>query len=496
MKNIRKNIIFSGIGYILPILAALATIPIMTAKLGVDLYGLYVICASLIGFMTLVDLGIGQTIVKYVAEYEATGQLIKVKPMLRVALFIYLVIGCASVLGLYLGAPYLAAGLYQDSVKQALAQDVLRITALPLFFSYLNQFYLNICKAYHRFDLPAIIHNSANIGGIMVATLVLLFGYSLREVIWGYVFVQLIALLSGYWASQQILPVRMSIYPHFEKAIFKEIVSFSAYTFVSNFISSLASRADKLLIGLIIGTEAVTYYQIPFTIAQMANGIIHTLVHITFPRFSEMFSTNDKAGILSLYKMATDIAFLVSMMIAVMLIAVGSDFLSLWISPSFAHLASTPLVIMAVYFFLHSNTVVGYWVLQGGGQAKLTAFMSLMDAIAYFAALYYLGKSYGSTGAAIALFFQLITLPLQYVWIARHLGPSVLSYVTQLLSFLLIGYSLIYVLAYINQWIGHNMGEIILDGVLVLTLLGIALRAIMMRQDVKKSMPKAVQFKS
>ena len=40
------------------------------------------------------------------------------------------------------------------------------------------------------------------------------------------------------------------------------------------------------------------------------------------------------------------------------------------------------------------------------------------------------------------------------------------------------------------------MGEIILDGVLVLTLLGIALRAIMMRQDVKKSMPKAVQFKS
>jgi O-antigen/teichoic acid export membrane protein len=92
----RKNVVFSAFGYALPLLAALATIPIMVSKLGTDLYGLYVICTSLIGFMTLVDLGIGQTVIKYVAEYEATDKKVKVQPVLGVALLTYLIIGAVS----------------------------------------------------------------------------------------------------------------------------------------------------------------------------------------------------------------------------------------------------------------------------------------------------------------------------------------------------------------------------------------------------------------
>ena len=44
MKNVQKNVNFSGVGYILPLIAALATIPIMVKYLGIDLYGLYAIC--------------------------------------------------------------------------------------------------------------------------------------------------------------------------------------------------------------------------------------------------------------------------------------------------------------------------------------------------------------------------------------------------------------------------------------------------------------------
>ena len=197
MKNIRKNVVFTGIGYALPLLAALATIPVIVSKLGVDLYGLYIICVSLIGFMTLVDLGIGQTVIKYVAEYEATGQQAKVKSVLGVAFLIYLVIGLFSVACLYVSAPLLAAGLYELPDKQALAVEVLRITVVPLFFSYINQFFLNVCKAYHRFDLPAIIHNVGNLGGIALATTLLLLGYGLSDVMWGTPLSSLVRLLAA-----------------------------------------------------------------------------------------------------------------------------------------------------------------------------------------------------------------------------------------------------------------------------------------------------------
>lgn len=479
MKNIRRNVIFTGIGYVLPLLAALATIPLMTLKLGVDLYGLYVICISLIGFMALVDLGIGQTVVKYVASYEATGQREKVKPMLDVALLIYLCIGVVSVIGLYFAAPWLAQGLYDDSGKQALAQEVLRMTALPLLLSYLNQFFLNVCKAYHRFDLPAIIHNAGNLGGIVLGALLLLLGYSLREVIIGYVFIQLAAFSAGYLACHQVLPDTIRPFPAFDQKIFREIMTFSAYTFVGNFVGSLVSRADKLLIGILVGTEAVTYYQIPFTIAQMANGIIHTLAHITFPRFSEMFSLQDRQGLLRLYRMSNHVVFLLTTVIAVLLITVGGDFLALWISPEFAQKATLPLQIMAVYFFLHSNTVLGYWLLQGAGQAKLTAFMSVVDALAYFAALYWLGSAYGYLGAGIALFFLMLTVPLQYFWIERHVGHGCMEYLTQLLAFLLGGYAMVYLLENLNLWLGHSLLQIVVSSLLALVMLVIALWALL-----------------
>ncbi|WP_028489254.1 flippase [Thiothrix lacustris] len=475
MRNIRKNIVFSGLGYALPLLASLASIPIIISQLGVDLYGLYIICVSLIGFMTLVDLGIGQTVIKYVAQYEATGQQDKVKPVLGAAFLIYLVIGLLSVACLYVSAPWLAAGLYELPVKQVLATDVLRITAVPLFFSYINQFFLNVCRAYHRFDLPAILHNVGSLGGMTVTAGLLMAGYVLRDVMWGYAFIQFVAVLGGYVASVKVLPIHIKPRPAFERHIFLEIISFSAYTFVGNFVGSLVSRADKLLIGVVIGTEAVTYYQIPFTIAQMANGIIHSLTHIAFPRFSEMFSLRDRVGLQALYRLANDAVFLISTVIAVMLITVGGDFLALWITPDFSQKATVVLQVMAVYFFLHSNTVVGYWVLQGGGQAKLTAFMSVIDAIAYFVALYYLGDAYGYMGAAVALFFTLLTVPLQYIWIDRHVGHSWLEYLIQLLTFSLVGYSIIYCMESLNVWLNDSLLEIGVNAALLFGLLLLAL---------------------
>lgn len=467
MKNIRKNVLFTGLGYILPLLAALATIPVMVNKFGDDLYGLYIICISLIGFMTLVDFGIGQTVIKYVSEYEVTGQQQRIQPILGVAFLVYIAFGTIILTALYLGAPLLSEGLYKQAEKRSLAQEVLRITALPLFFSYVNQFFLNICRAYHRFDFPAVIHNTGNLGGIILATVLLLMGYTLVPIMWGYVIIQLLALVSGYIASMNVLPVGVRLLPLFDKPVFKDILSFSAYTFIGNFMGSLTSRADKLLIGLIINTDAVTYYQIPYTIAQMANGIIHTLTQIMFPRFSEMSGLGDQVGLRKLYKTAINIVFLLSTAIAVMLIAVGDIFLSLWISPEFADKAYWVLCIIALYFFLLSNTVVGYWVLQGTGNAKLTAWMSIIDATVYFVAFYYLGIHFGFVGTAFALFFLLTAVPLQYKWINRYVHVGYFDHLIRLAIFAALGVCMVYLLKTLNAWLGNGLLALLTDGILV-----------------------------
>lgn len=439
MQHWRNNVLFSALGYGLPLLAALLSIPLLVKHLGADLYGLYTVCLSLLGFMALVDFGMGQAVIRYVAEYEANAQRRQIADFLGTAYSAYWLIGLCGAGILYMAAPWLAAGLYPHAAQQAVAQLVLQITAVPLFFSYLNQFFLSICKAYHRFDLPALIHNGAHLGGIGLAALLVVNAQPLPLVLWGYALVHLFAVIAGYYAARKTLPPEIALVPRWQLALPAGIWGFSGYTFVGNLVGVLTSRADKLLIGILLGTEAVTYYQIPYTMAQMANGVMHALTQITLPRFSELQASQQQHAVSLLYRQVLDAGFILSMTIAVLLITTGKVFLAVWISPQLAEQAYPVLVMMAGYFFLQTNTLASYWVLQGAGMARLTAGVAVLDAAIYFIALLVLSTQYGYLGAAVALYFLLFGTFLQYYWVVPQVGCSYQAHFLRLLGFGVLG---------------------------------------------------------
>ena len=468
MKNIQKNVIFSGLGYMLPIMAALITIPVMVKHLGTDLYGLYAICISLVGGMTLVDLGVGQTIVKFVAEYEVTNKRHEVKPLLDIALLIYCLIGLGSAGILYVFSPEMATLFYQVNNQRILAQQVLHLTAVALFFSYVTQFFVNVCRAYHRFDIPAIIQNIGSLGGILLSSILLIFGYGLIEVMIAYIVIYAVGLAYAYVACLRILPSGVTFGFAFNQVVFQRVIGFSFYVFVNNFVSAVTSRADKLLIGAIIGAEAVTFYQVPYTIAQMANGIVHSLVQVVFPHFSELASLNEEHKLLQLYKRVTQAVLLLSMLIAVLLLSVGGEFLKLWLSPAFAEQSTLTLQIMAAYFFLQSNIVTSYWVVQSKGNAKLIALVSIIGITIYLISVYWLGKHFGHNGAAVALFALVAPVPIWLFWLQKHVGHRFFEYLVWLLVTATIGIVLSYLLVKLNGIIDESLWAILTDGVLVM----------------------------
>ena len=66
------NTAFGGMSWILPILISFVATPIILKKLGVVQYGLY---ATILGFISYSFVfGIGKVLVKYVAEYRASGE--------------------------------------------------------------------------------------------------------------------------------------------------------------------------------------------------------------------------------------------------------------------------------------------------------------------------------------------------------------------------------------------------------------------------------------
>lgn len=471
MKNAHRNITYSALGYILPLIISLATIPLMIKYMGVDIYGLYIICVSLIGFMVFVDLGVGQAIIKYVSQYEITGETQKVKPVLDIALLLYISLGVLISGLIFIFADKLGGLISGKNPQNAvLAAQALSITALAFCISYINQFFLNIFRAYHRFDIPAVIHNSANAANIITASVLLLLKHGIIAILWGHVLIQVIALSSSFIYSKKVLPKGIELGFSFDKTIFHEMIAFSFYTFISNLLGSITSRLDKFIIGAILGTEAVTYYQIPYTIVQMANGIVQSLGQITFPRFSELFSLDEKDLLLELYKRSVIVMFLISMAINVMLMSVGGLFLEMWISADFSSKSTLTLQIIALYFFFQSSIVVPYWAIQGSGNAKITAFCSTLGTIIYMAGIYFLTQHYAYNGAAASLFFLLTPLPIFYMWIQNNIGHKFIEYLAVAAFVGSLGVLIIILLDKLNILISNGYLVIVIDGIIVSSL--------------------------
>lgn len=436
MKHLRKNVLASAVGYVLPLVAALVSIPLLLRYLGTDGYGVYAVCLSLLGFMALVDFGMGQAVVRYVADYEAAGERGRVQAFLQVVHTLYWVVASLGGLALWAAAPWFAGRLYEaDWAGQLLAQQALQVAALPLALGYVNQFFFAVCKAYHRFDLPALIHNGMHLLAIALAVGLVIAGYGLAAVMWGYALVYAGALVAGYAAACAVLPASIALRPRWGLTLPAGVWGFSGYTFVGNLVGVLTSRADKVAVGLLLGAEAVSYYQIPYTMAQMANGVMHALTQITLPRFAELARTGKRAEAGVLYRQTLDAGLLLSMGIAVLLVATGEVFLAWWLSPDVAAQVYPLLVVMAGYFFLQTNTLASYWVLQGEGMARLTAWVAVADATVYAMALYILASLYGVKGAAFALFFLLFGTLWQYRWVVRLVDCSYAAHWLRLFGF-------------------------------------------------------------
>lgn len=107
IKNADQLKAGAALNYVVIVLNALVGIlytPYMLRMLGQSEYGLYSLVASVISYLTVLDLGLGNAIIRYTAKYRTEGKIEEQYRMFGMFLVLYLVIGVIAFvagLGLY-----------------------------------------------------------------------------------------------------------------------------------------------------------------------------------------------------------------------------------------------------------------------------------------------------------------------------------------------------------------------------------------------------------
>ena len=486
MKNNFKNAVYNAIGFVFPVLIGLITTPYIVHKLNTEVYGIYVLAISLMGLLSFLDLGFGQGIIKFVSHYEAKDDYQRINEIINTSLFINIVMGIIGFLIIFLSSEFLSSRVFKVRAEYlSLSETAFKIVSVGFFLNILSSTFSNIPRALQRYDISVKIQNIVWFCSVMSSVILLYLGYGLVEMLLFYVLFQFVGIILYLYFSRKLLP-SLKLTLSFKKDVFKEIFGFSIYTSINAITGNIVFRVDKMIISYFLGTSAVTYYQIPFMLSQMANGFTSSVIQFLMPVVSFINSAGDKEKLKDVYVRYTRYVFTISIVVLSGLVLLGKPFLFLWIGKDIAEKSYLLLVIISVVFFFVSISNVGYYIYNGLGKARINMVSSFIGAIAYLLSALVLVSKYGLIGAAFAFSFILVPYPVYIYVLNRILDVSLKWYVNLLSKTLLLILGTLFI-TYALVYNNFSLKFLIFSGLLLFIIFVLLLYAFnfVSRQDIE-----------
>jgi O-antigen/teichoic acid export membrane protein len=283
--------------------------------LNTDVYGIYVLAISLMGMLSFLDLGFGQGIIKFVSHYEAKKDFDRINNIINTTLVINLFMGLLGGFVIFSSSGFLAERVFKVRHEYLeIATTSLRTVSVGFLINLVSSTFSNIPRALQRYDIAVKIQNMVWFLSLTFSVAILHFGYGLFEILIFHVIFQFLGLISYFYFSKKLIP-SLEISLKFSKDVFKEIFDFSIFTAINSITGNIVFRVDKMIISYFLGTSAVTYYQIPFMIAQVANGFLSYIIQFLFPAVSFLNSVGDKEKLKQIYFKSTRYIIVFSLII-------------------------------------------------------------------------------------------------------------------------------------------------------------------------------------
>ena len=462
MNQRRWGAILSYVNIIATIVVGLVYTPIMLRLLGQSEYGLYSLMGSLVGYLSVLDMGLGNTIVRYTAKNRADGTAETESKLNGLFLFIYSIIGIVALgVGLVLYANI--ENLFGATLSTGEMQRA-RIMMLLLIFNVAVSFPLSIfssiMQAYERF----IFLRVTNILRVLLNPLLVLpflyWGYGSVMMVVISTILNLACLLANCFYCFRYLDVHFCR-GNFEKSFLSEVAGYSFFIFLNAIMDKVYWGTGQFVLGIVSGTIQVAIYAIAMQFMMMYMNFSTAISSVILPKVTMMVAKHVKVSELTeLMIRIGRLQYLLVGYIFIMFILVGSEFIQLWAGP--AYLTAYPIVILlmaALLIPLVQNVGISILQAMNLNRYRMTAY-TICAGIALIIS-FPLAYQFGGIGCAIAtavsLFISTGIIMNRYYANVIHLGvrefwKNIFSMSKGMAVLLILGFSLKYTMNLSLSW--------------------------------------------
>ena len=404
---IARNSALNLIGFTIPLLAGLISVPVITRELGAARFGLLSLAFAILEYSTLFDLGLGAATTREVSASLAKRDE-NVSVLISGSILSQMLLGSAGALILIGFAPLLADHVFvipPDMRNEAIA--VFRILALMTPPTLLLLSLRGVLEAAQRFDLSNAVRVPSSVATFVVPAIAAARGYSLPSIVAMLLIARLAICVVMIFVVQKAIPtLRWRI--KLDWLALKPLFLFGGWMSVSNIVSPLLVYLDRFMLGSIVGLTAVGYYTAPFDGVMRLLILPASLMSAVFPSVSALSAIGDHTSIQRIFSKAVARTLLIVALPAIVIAVGGPMLLKLWLGATFAEHGASAIRILALGVFINAVAHVPSGVITAMGRPDVVAKFHIIELVIHVPAAWFLITHFGIPGAAAAWTFRVI----------------------------------------------------------------------------------------
>lgn len=455
--NQRKiGAILSYVSIIASTLVQLLYTPFLIQKLGQSEYGLYSLIASIIGYLTVLDLGFGNAIIVYTSKYRAQKKYDEEKKLHGMFFIIFCIIGLiAGFLGLilYFNIP-LIFGNTMNSYEIEKAKIMMLILSFNLAITFPFSIYSSIISAYEKF----VWHKLMSIVNTLLKPLLMIpllfLGYKSIAMTVIITIANIFVMLSNYLYCKNKLKIKIK-FSGFDKKLFIEIFSYSFFIFLGVVVDKVNWSVDQFILGAVSGAVAVSLYAIASQLNTLFVNLSTAISGVMLPKMSKMIAnkaTNEQLTT-EFIKVGRLQFFIIFLMVSGLVIF-GKEFIITWAGENFETSYYIAIIlIMPLSIPLIQN--LGLSIMQAKNLHKFRSVLLAFMAIANIIISIPLAKLYGGIGSAIGTSISLIVgnIIIMNIYYQTRVGINVIEFWKQILKMLITSFIPVIIISIIMHFI-------------------------------------------
>lgn len=410
--SIARHTLFNLGGAVLPMVIALATVPIYLGYIGAERYGVLAVIWALLGYFGFFDFGFGRAVTQRMARLAGADDSERSK-LLWTALISTFVLGMFASVLLWLFADYVLLNLIDMSARsrsEVTGAVAWMLLALPILLP--TSVLTGSLQARLRFAELNIIQLICSLISQLLPLAVAATGHIELKILVPAALASRV-LMATLLLHQSVQHVPLAGHPAIDRMHLKAMLGYGGWVSVMTFLAPLLVIIDRLIIGTLSGAKAVTSYTVPYDLVSRTMVISASLSSALFPRLASA----SPAEAQHLAERATAVLVAVMTPVVITGIFLVQPFLNVWLGKSFATDSAGVAELILLGVWVNALVIPHHARLMATGNPRTVAIIYLIQIPVYLGMLW-AGLQYcGVAGAAGAWSLRVLidTLLLLYV---------------------------------------------------------------------------------